>query len=322
MMLNWVDFIIILLVCYELYQGWKAGFVRLGISFIAFALSLWISIFYNVPVSHFFSEKFGIASTWSSVLSYVSISLVGQTIVTHILAFVLAKMPAKIEKSPINSVLGSIISGLNTLTTIAFVLLIILALPLKGTVQKDIRASAIGGKILSFVETYGGPIKSTADEIKNTASKFLTVSPGSNASMPLDIVTTPDELVVDDEKERALLSLVNKEREKAGASTLTVDVTIVAVARAHSKDMLLRRYFSHNTPDGKDLGNRLDAAGVHYSSAGENIAFAPDVESAHQGLMNSPDHKKNLLDPEFHHVGIGIIATTKYGIMVTQDFTN
>jgi uncharacterized protein YkwD/uncharacterized membrane protein required for colicin V production len=320
MVLNWVDWIIIFLVSYEVFQGWKAGFVKIGISFIAFALSLWVSIYYNAPVSNFFSEKFGIAQAWCTLLSYVSIALIGQTILTYMLSFIVSKLPAKIEKSPINSVLGSLVSGVNNLTTIAFVLLIILALPLKGTVQKDIRASTIGGKILSFVETYGGPIKLTANEIKKTAAKFLTVSPGSSSSMPLDVDVKPQMTMMI--KERELLSLVNQERVKAGLKTFTVDVKIVAVARAYSKDMFTKKYFSHVSPDGKDLSARLKQGEVKFSQAGENLAFAPDVATAHDGLMNSPEHKKNLLDPAFNHIGIGIISTTKYGIMVTQDFAN
>lgn len=322
MVLNWVDWIIIFLVSYEIFQGWKAGFVKIGISFIAFALSLWVSIYYNTPVSNFFSEKFGIAQAWCTLLSYVSIALIGQTILTYMLSFIVSKLPAKIEKSPINSVLGSLVSGINNLTTIAFALIIILALPLKGTVQKDIRLSVIGGKILHFVETYGGPIKLTAAEIKKNAAKFLTVSPGSSSSMPLDVDVKPDQMTIDDEKERELLSLVNQERVKAGLKPFTVDVKVVKVARDYSKDMFTKKYFSHISPDGKDLSARLKAGEVKFSLAGENLAFAPDVATAHEGLMNSPEHKKNLLDPGFNHIGIGIISTTKYGIMVTQDFTN
>ncbi len=322
MMLNWVDWIIIFLVSYELFQGWKAGFVKIGISFIAFALSLWVSIYYNAPVSHFFSEKFGIAPAWCTMLSYISIALIGQTIFTYILSLIVSVLPSKIEHSLINNLFGALVSGVNNITTIAFVLLIILALPLKGTVQKDIRSSLIGGKILSFVEIYGGPIKLTAAEIKKNAAKFLTVSPGTSSSMALDVDVNPEEMTIDDQKERELLALVNAERQKAGLKQFTVDVKIVQVARAYSKDMFTKKYFSHVSADGRDLSTRLKAGEVKFSVAGENIAFAPDVSTAHDGLMNSPEHKKNLLDPSFSHIGIGIISTPRNGIMVTEDFTN
>lgn len=322
MLFNWVDWIILLIVSYEVFLGWRIGFVALGVSFISFAVSLWLAIVYSMPVSHFFTEKFGIAAVWSSLLSYLLIILGAQTIVSYLLSFFVTKIPEKIEKSVINSALGSLISGANTITTVAFVLLVILALPLKGTVQKDIRESFLGGKILHFIEAYGGPIKKTAEDIKDTASKFLTVSPGSTATMPLDISVKESDLVVDDQKEREMLVLMNEERSKVGAKPLTVDVRIVSVARQHSTDMFLKKYFSHISQDGSTLEDRLKKGGVTYMFAGENIAYAPDVKSAHIGLMNSADHKKNMLDPDFYHVGIGIISTSRFGIMVTQNFTN
>jgi uncharacterized protein YkwD len=322
MMFNWVDWIIIVLCLYEMYQGWKLGFVSLGISFISFALSLWFAILYNAPVSHFFQEKFGISAPVSTAFSYLTIAFSGQMIFVRLLALFVNHLPKKIEQSKINSALGSVVSTINALTTVAFVLLIILALPLRGTVQTDIRSSKIGSMIVAFVSTYAGPIKTTVDQVEKDAMKFLTISPGSKESMPLDVSVAQGDLTVDDEKERQFLLLVNEERLKAGAKPLVVDVKIVSVARKHSTDMLLRKYFSYFTPEKLDLGNRLDTGEVKYSMAGENIAYAPNVTLAHQGLMNSPEHKKNLLDPQFLHVGIGVISTNKFGIMVTQDFIN
>jgi uncharacterized protein YkwD len=76
------------------------------------------------------------------------------------------------------------------------------------------------------------------------------------------------------------------------------------------------------TPDGKDPAARLTDAGITYTAIGENIAYAPDVTTAHQGLMDSPEHKKNILDPAFHRIGIGIISTDSFGSMYTQEFAN
>ena len=322
MSLNWIDLIIICLVLYELYQGWKAGFIALGITFISFALSLWLAIVLRMPVTQFFSVKFGIAPVWSTILSYVGITLVAQTILVHVFSLIISHFPLKIEKSKVNNALGALVSGVNGITTVAFVLVLLLALPLRGTVRSDIRSSLIGGTIVNMVEKYGGPIKTAVSDVQKTAAKFLTVDPNSKESMPLSISPDAKDLEINDTAERKLLELVNKERKTAGVSELVVDVRIVKVARDHSRDMFMRRYFSHFTPDGKDLGVRLKDGEVPFSEAGENIAFAPDVDMAHQGLLNSPEHKKNMLDPAFHHVGIGVISTNRDGLMVTEDFVN
>jgi uncharacterized protein YkwD len=55
---------------------------------------------------------------------------------------------------------------------------------------------------------------------------------------------------------------------------------------------------------------------------GENLALAPSVDLAHIGLMNSPSHRENILDPNFKRIGIGIIDADPYGKMITQVFTD
>jgi hypothetical protein len=40
---------------------------------------------------------------------------------------------------------------------------------------------------------------------------------------------------------------------------------------------------------------------------GENLAFAPNLATAHRGLMLGPGHRENILRPAFGHIGIGII---------------
>ena len=61
---------------------------------------------------------------------------------------------------------------------------------------------------------------------------------------------------------------------------------------------------------------------IKFISAGENLAYAPTVEIAHQGLMNSPGHRENILRPSFGRVGIGVIDGGVYGKMFTQDFAD
>jgi uncharacterized protein YkwD len=66
----------------------------------------------------------------------------------------------------------------------------------------------------------------------------------------------------------------------------------------------------------------MRAAGIQFVVAGENLAYAPNVDIAQRGLMNSPGHRANILRPEFGHVGIGVIRSAAEGSMFTQDFTN
>jgi uncharacterized protein YkwD len=63
-------------------------------------------------------------------------------------------------------------------------------------------------------------------------------------------------------------------------------------------------------------------ARINYSAAGENLALAPTTEFAHDGLMNSPGHRANILNGQFRRVGIGVMDGGIYGKMFVQEFTN
>lgn len=322
-MLNWVDWTIIAVLIYYGYEGWQAGFANLGVSLITFFGSFWLAVQFHAPVGNFLAEKFGLPDTWTTVLGYLIVGIFAEMILSQIVEHFLPKIPKKFLTSKLNKWLGILVSAVNGLIIIAFVLLVIGVLPLRGTVKKDIHSSKIGGFLVSMMEKYGGTkLTSTMQIVKQEAIKFTTIEPGSKESVALDVHPKEKDLRVDDYSERAMLALVNEEREKVGLKKLTVDVRVVTVARNHSRDMFLRGYFSHVSPDGETPADRAQKASISYRAYGENLAYAPDVETAHKGLMDSPGHRKNILDPAFTHIGIGIIATDSFGMMFTQNFMN
>ncbi len=120
--------------------------------------------------------------------------------------------------------------------------------------------------------------------------------------------------------EAKMLELVNQERAKAGVNPLKVDMGLVKSARVKSQDMVNRNYFAHTAPDGTTPWDLMKAQCVTYSYAGENLAGAPTVERAHTALMNSDGHRRNILNPNFTHIGIGTVKGGTYGMMFTQHF--
>jgi len=120
--------------------------------------------------------------------------------------------------------------------------------------------------------------------------------------------------------ESKMLELLNAERKKAGLKPLENDMRLVDISRKKSKDMIDKNYFGHTSPTYGSPFDALKNNGVSYRYAGENLAGAPTVERAHSGLMNSPGHRANILNPNFTHVGIGIVDGGPYGKMYTQTF--
>lgn len=121
--------------------------------------------------------------------------------------------------------------------------------------------------------------------------------------------------------EYQLLDLVNKERKKAGLRLYVMDADLQIVARKHSADMVKRNYFSHTNLKGESPFDRLKNAKIKYTKAAENLAEHISVQEIHKSLMNSPGHRKNIMNPQLGKLGIGIV-NSKNGLMATQVFKN
>ncbi len=111
--------------------------------------------------------------------------------------------------------------------------------------------------------------------------------------------------------ENALLTLINQDRVKAGLAALQVETEVREVARNHSAEMAEKDFVAHISPTTGSPDDRLKAAKASSSLALENVGAAPDVELLHLGFMNSPEHRKNILDREVTHAGVGIVAASR-----------
>lgn len=121
-------------------------------------------------------------------------------------------------------------------------------------------------------------------------------------------------------EEQQMVNLVNQERTSRGLPALKVDLTLVKTARMKSQDMINNNYFAHQSPTYGSPFDLMKSQGVSYRYAGENLAGAGSVTSAHTNLMNSSGHRANILNANYTHIGIGIISGGRYGKMFTQHF--
>jgi len=114
--------------------------------------------------------------------------------------------------------------------------------------------------------------------------------------------------------ERDLLSQANVERRKAGSPPLALHPLLTRAAQAHAGDLLARAYFAHQSPEGQGPRDRATQAGYGGGSAeggialiGENLAEQDfSARQALQQWMESPPHRRNLLDPRFREMGLGL----------------
>jgi uncharacterized protein YkwD len=120
--------------------------------------------------------------------------------------------------------------------------------------------------------------------------------------------------------EKEMWALVNKDRAEHGLKPLGLDADLSAVARSHSKDMAKNGFFGHQSPTTGGIEDRYFRAGIAAARMSENVAMHGTIEGAQEGLMKSPGHRKNLLDPEVTLVGIGIFRDPEGQLYITQNF--
>ncbi|MET9463790.1 CAP domain-containing protein [Streptomyces sp. NPDC006544] len=115
-----------------------------------------------------------------------------------------------------------------------------------------------------------------------------------------------------------VLALVNTERAAAGCPALTVNAKLTKAAQDHSADMAAHSNMSHTGSDGSDPGQRITRAGYEWRTYGENVAYGYSTPAkVMEGWMNSPGHKRNILDCSYKEIGIGLAQPGQYW---TQDF--
>ena len=113
--------------------------------------------------------------------------------------------------------------------------------------------------------------------------------------------------------EQQVLELTNQERAKNGVSALKLDVELSKVAREKSRDMQAKGYFDHNSPTYGSPFDMMKKFGVSYRTAGENIAMGQQSpQEVVTAWMNSEGHRKNILNANYTHIGIGHVAQGNY----------
>lgn len=110
-----------------------------------------------------------------------------------------------------------------------------------------------------------------------------------------------------------LLRMLNETRATAGLPALTIDSRAEAIAMAHSEDMVAHDFTGHQSPTTGSPADRVRSAGLHSGLVLENIGRGYSAREIHDGLVASPGHRANLVNPDANVVGIGVVSDTSDG---------
>lgn len=109
--------------------------------------------------------------------------------------------------------------------------------------------------------------------------------------------------------EARFVAMVNQARSAAGVAPLSVHGELIAAGRSWAGSMAAAGGISHDP----SLGSTLSAP---WLLVGENVGRGPSVEVVFQALMASPSHHRNIVDPRFTHIGVGVVQTAD-GVLYT-----
>jgi uncharacterized protein YkwD len=118
-----------------------------------------------------------------------------------------------------------------------------------------------------------------------------------------------------------LFDLTNAARVHHKVPPVRWESTIRDTAYKHSLDMADQNYFSHTNLAGQSPFDRMTMDDINYSVAGENLAYGQSSSIfAHEGLMNSIGHRKNLLKRDFTLLGVGVAFNEENQPYYTENF--
>ena len=319
--INLIDIVLGIVILLSVLNGYRRGFVHGVFDLAGWALSLLAALRYYQPVALWIGPRIDLWSeVWDQPVAFALVAIVVGLLVQLFGAWLLRSLPDDIQERPVNQIFGVLPGFINGLILVAIISALLLALPLSEGLSERTRESALVNRLAVYAERLEAQLRPVFGEAVSRSLNLLTIRPDSNerVNLPFKVEQTrprPD-------LEKRMLDLVNQERQAAGLQPLAPDPELTEVARRHSADMFARGYFAHDTPEGLSPFDRMKAAHVTFTTAGENLALAPTIPVAHNGLMNSPGHRANILRPQFGRVGIGVMDGGIRGIMVSQEFRN
>ena len=317
-----VNLVIIGLLVYAAYSGSKRGFVLLGLELASFTIATLVALVAYQSLGNQIKPLAGVSAPLANVVAFAVIWIIVEVLCAITARLTLERhLHRRVQLSHANQIGGAVLGLIKGSLMIALSLIVFIGLPLSNGTKKPVTDAFLPRVILSSTGQLQSWLATGLGHDLTDSLNFFTVAAEPESEQRIDLGYTATG-TVDAADETKMLDLINHERTTRGLAALTMNDKARTVARAYSVDMFSRGYFSHLNPEGKNPFDRMRAAGVKFGAAGENLALAPTLQLAHQGLMNSPGHRANILSTKYRTVGIGIIDGGPYGLMVTQDFTD
>lgn len=200
-----------------------------------------------------------------------------------------------------------------------------------ATPAADVPTAPEQGTETTTADTPANTSDVAASDEKSESTTTETADDSDAEKTPPDKTTVmlgggPENVKLTPEEQR-FVELTNKERKDRDLNELIVAPLLVTTAREKSKEMYDKNYWGHESPDKKRRTAMYRVLAElkeqpKYMVVGENLYYCTQVlvDSGHQALMNSPTHRKNILNPDYKYIGIGAYIAKDGRFWVTEHF--
>lgn len=323
---NVVDAVAILLFGAAAIDGARRGFAFYALELVALGIGSAVGLAGFTPLEGFFQRILGGEQNLVAFAAFLLLLVVVHGLVQMVVQTGVTRVGDLLHHA-LAVRAYHVVSAAPAAATVC--LLGVLILNGLAVLPNDAVRTLVSGSAIGAAVSPPGPLQEQMRSMlvpSPTATRLVDRAPESNPGKDVfyKLKFPPSlQVALDEDGEKAMFSQINEARAQNGLSPLQLNLALRQAARGHSRDMYRRHYFSHRTPDGKTPYGRLQDLHFHYVTAGENLAFAPDETQAWQALMNSPDHRANVLNPDFRCVGIGAYkGLDGFEEMFTQEFAD
>jgi uncharacterized membrane protein required for colicin V production len=320
-----IDFLLGLFFASLLVRGWLRGLVREAFDLAGLAVGIILAFRLGSSTGTLIGELTGLSAEASRLAGgLVIFLLVG--LLAAVAAHYLQRMVSLPGLNMPNRLGGAGLALTWGIFLATIVLSLLVVLPVPPALAQQVEGSVVA-RALTEPESPSRRLFQTlaGDRIVEALLNLRQVIGGPRVILEEDQAINfpaadPADLVVDARAGSEILELLNQARLEAGLEPLAWSDALAKVGEGHAWEMYTMGYFAHHSPITGGPADRVERAGIPYSITGENLAMAATPAAVHEGLMESPGHRENMLRPEFRRVGIGVVSGP-LGLMVVQVFT-
>ena len=320
-----IDFLLGLYFAGLFVRGWVRGFTREAMDLVGLILGIALAFRFSGLLGDWLAEWLGISPEFGRLAGGIVIFLlvgVGASIGAHYLQKVFTLPGLALT----HRLLGGGLAMAWALFVAILMLSLVVVIPLPDSVDERIEESSVASALTDpdafpqrmFNTVAGDRVLEALLNLDRLVGreKIILEHEETLAIPPAD----PGALRSDEKGAEEIFQLVNRARIEEGLDPLAWSAPLALVGEGHATEMYIEGYFSHTSPTTGTCADRLDAAGIPYLIAGENIALAATARTVHEGLMDSPGHRSNIVGPDFTRLGVGVVKGP-LGLMVVQVFT-